>query len=197
MAVVKSLTVLNGLVQAATGGAVALADQESLSASKLIGRGSGGAGIPEEISLGAGLTLTGNTLSASGGGGGGSSEYTAENKDSVTIRAGQPVATHSSGTGVIRASSASVGVSCSGLATADIAVGASGSIQTGGPLTLADWTNVTGAASLSARTVYFLSGTPANLTDTPPSTTGECVQVIGRSIGLDTLRIEIEVPILL
>lgn len=39
-------------------------------ASKLLGRGDSGAGDFQEITLGAGLTMTGTTLSASGGGGG-------------------------------------------------------------------------------------------------------------------------------
>lgn len=42
--------------------------QNVSAASKLIGRGDSGAGSPQEITLGTGLTMTGTTLSASGGG---------------------------------------------------------------------------------------------------------------------------------
>lgn len=52
--------------------AVTYAKMQNVSAaSKLIGRGAdGGAGDPEEITLGTGLAMTGTTLSATGGGGG-------------------------------------------------------------------------------------------------------------------------------
>jgi len=43
--------------------------QNVSAASKLIGRGDSGSGSPQEITLGAGLTMTGTTLSSSGGGG--------------------------------------------------------------------------------------------------------------------------------
>ena len=48
--------------------AVTYAKMQNVSAlSKLIGRGDSGAGDPQEITLGAGLTMTGTTLAASGG----------------------------------------------------------------------------------------------------------------------------------
>lgn len=43
--------------------------QATAAGSKLLGRGDAGAGAVEEITLGAGLTMTGSTLSAAGGGG--------------------------------------------------------------------------------------------------------------------------------
>lgn len=51
--------------------AVTYAKMQNVSAaSRLIGRGDSGAGDPQEITLGANLTMTGTVLSASGGGGG-------------------------------------------------------------------------------------------------------------------------------
>lgn len=44
--------------------------QDVSAASKLLGRGDSGAGDPQEITLGSGLTMTGTTLSATTGGGG-------------------------------------------------------------------------------------------------------------------------------
>lgn len=48
---------------------VTFAKLPNMTASRLLGRGSSGAGDPQEIIIGAGLTMTGTTLTASGGGG--------------------------------------------------------------------------------------------------------------------------------
>lgn len=48
---------------------VTYAKLPSQSASTLLGRGDSGAGVPEVISIGSGLSMTGTTLSATGGGG--------------------------------------------------------------------------------------------------------------------------------
>jgi hypothetical protein len=50
--------------------AITYAKMQNISAaSKLLGRGDSGAGDPQEITLGTGLTMTGTTLAAAGGGG--------------------------------------------------------------------------------------------------------------------------------
>ncbi len=78
----SGITALTGEVTAAGSGSVAAtiandavtyAKMQNISAaSRLIGRGSaGGAGSPEEIALGANLSMSGTTLNAVGGGGGG------------------------------------------------------------------------------------------------------------------------------
>lgn len=95
--------------------------------------------------------------------------FSAQNKDIVTILQGQPVAIHSSGSGVVLASASLNGMSAVGLASKDIAVGASGDIQTDLSITLANWTNIIGSANLASKADYFLSGTAGSLTITAPS----------------------------
>jgi hypothetical protein len=51
---------------------ITFAKMQNVSASTLLGRGDSGAGDPQEITLGSGLSMSGTTLSASAGGGGGS-----------------------------------------------------------------------------------------------------------------------------
>lgn len=52
-------------------GAVSFVKQANMSTNRLVGRSTAGAGSPEEIAVGAGLSLSAGTLSATGGGGGG------------------------------------------------------------------------------------------------------------------------------
>lgn len=62
---------ISGKVITIANAAVTYAKMQNVSAaSKLLGRGDSGAGAPQEITLGTGLTMTGTTLAASGGGGG-------------------------------------------------------------------------------------------------------------------------------
>lgn len=133
------------------------------------------------------------------GGGGGSTveKFTAENKDVATIKAGQPVAIHSSGTGVVRANATTSGKECVGLAMADIAVAVSGDIQTDGQLTLADWTDATGAATLAARATYYLDTTAGKLATASPGTVGNISQSCGSEVTTTTLDIRLRYPILL
>lgn len=58
---------------------------EVLNSPRLLGRGSPGVGPAEEIAIGAGLTMTGTTLAATGGGGGtGADGYWTPITDGVT-----------------------------------------------------------------------------------------------------------------
>lgn len=52
-------------------GAVSYAKIQSVTASRILGRGSASGGAPEELTVGSGLSLSGTTLSATGGGGSG------------------------------------------------------------------------------------------------------------------------------
>lgn len=73
-----------------------------------------------------------------------------------------------------------------------------GEYITEGPLSLEDWTAVTGSATLSPGSLYFLDKTtPGHLTTVAPSDGGESVVVVGRATDSLTLDIEIASPILL
>ena len=123
--------------------------------------------------------------------------YSAENKDTVTLEAGAPVAVHSSGTGVRRADAQTTGYDCVGLVFESTAVGLSAAVRIGGTLTLADWTLVTGTVTLTSGATYFLSATSGQLTTAPPVTLGQRVQQVGVAVSPDTLAIQILQPILL
>ncbi len=127
----------------------------------------------------------------------GPSGFEAENKDAVTIKAGQQVTIHSSGTGVILANATDNSKNSVGVAVANIAVGFSGRIQTGDTLSLANWTDAMGAATLGAKAIYWLDTTSGKMTTSPPSTVGKVVQRVGYALDDHTLMIEIEDSILL
>lgn len=139
-------------------------------------------------------------LPGAGGGGGSTSDdtYSAVNKDTVTIPAGGACATDSSGVGVVRASAADGTKPCVGLAQASTANGFAATVQTNGTFTLADWTAVTGAASLAAKATYFLDPTnPGRLTNVAPTTPGQVVQIVGVAVSPSTLDLNPEPPVLL
>lgn len=74
----------SGTVWTIDNDAVTYAKLQNISAaSKLLGRGDGGSGDAQEITLGSGLTMSGTTLSASGGGGGGGWETVYKSADST------------------------------------------------------------------------------------------------------------------
>lgn len=121
--------------------------------------------------------------------------YSAENKDVVTIKAGQPVAIHSSGVGIIRADATAPGKESIGIAMVDIAVGFAGAILVDGPMMLADWTDATGAVTLDPRAIYFLETTPGKLTTTPPAVPGNVLQRCGLELATNILSIKMDLPI--
>lgn len=109
--------------------------------------------------------------------------YDAENKQGTTISAGMAVATHSSGTGIVLASAANNTKPCVGLVRADTLNAVSGTVQTDAILTMADWTDVTGSATLTRGTYYLSPTTPGMLTQIAPSVVGEVIQVVGYAIS--------------
>ncbi len=81
---------------------------------------------------------------------------------------------------------------------AAIASTASGVIITDGILDIADWTSITGTATLTAGQAYFLSDIVAGkLVTTRPVLTGSSVVYIGRAVNTTSLELSIERPILL
>jgi hypothetical protein len=124
-------------------------------------------------------------------------QYSVVNKDASTIRAGQAVAVHSSGTGVVLANATVAGKDACGIATTDIAPSAAGVVQTEGQLVLSDWTYAVGSATLAARGVYYLDTIGGKITTTPPSSVGNIWQKVGVEIDTKTLLIELGPTILL
>lgn len=123
-------------------------------------------------------------------------QYTAQNKDTVMIKKGQVVAVHSSGIGVVLADAgASPPRRAVGLAQQDIAIGASGVIQTGGSLALTDWTEATGTITLSMGG-YFLDSVAGRMSQAAPSAPG-IVQDMGDAVAPDTLSVKVLEAILL
>lgn len=123
---------------------------------------------------------------------GDSETFTAENKDTVTILAGQAVTIHSSGDGVTRASGTTKATYCVGLALMDIPVGVVGVVSTDGPFDKTDWTNVTGTVNLVAKGRYFLDTTLGHITTTPPTAFDNISQFIGKALSPTKFEINIE-----
>lgn len=115
--------------------------------------------------------------------------FTAQNKDVVTIRKGQPVTIHSSGSGIVLASASSLSTLAIGLAAEDITVGANGLVTTTGPFTNSDWTNTVGSLTLSTKKFYYLSTVAGKLVVSPPSSSGQYAQLVGNTIDSTSLSI--------
>lgn len=122
---------------------------------------------------------------------------TGENKDVVTIFAGQPVAVHSSGVGFVLADATAPGKEAVGLAQTDIAVGVSGPVLIDGLLQMDDWTEATGSETLAPRSQWFLSTVAGKLSTTAPTVTGNIVQSVARSVAPDMVKIEVDEETLL
>lgn len=130
--------------------------------------------------------------SGGGGGGGGTATVTLENRDTVTIYAGQAVQRHGSGVGLMRWDGARP---CIGLMAAAVAPGFPGPVQSSGPLTLSDWSAATGSVTLPIAYVYGDLAYPGMLTSTVPASGS--LQLVGQPVSPNTLNIVLPTPILL
>ena len=83
-----------------------------------------------------------------------------------------------------------------GLAAADIADTATGTIQTTGVLALGDWTAATGSATLTPGSAYYGDPTTAGMLSTTAPTTGSS-QWVGVAVSETTLAINVGDLILL
>lgn len=122
--------------------------------------------------------------------------FEAENKD-TEIKIGMPVATHSSGTGIVKADATNTSKPCIALSQKEVKNKFSGSYVTDGIWTMDDWTAVTGTALLQPKAIYFLDTTAGRLTTASPVNSGNISQEIGRAVSTKELEITIKSPILL
>lgn len=127
----------------------------------------------------------------------GAGYFAAQNKEAFTIRRGQWVAIHPSGSGVVLASAADDTKNAVGQMSEDTAAGASQNVVSDEVFTMPDWSNVIGATQLQGGQVYFLSTVPGRMTTTAPSVNGQVSQQVGRAISPTALELECREAILL
>ena len=77
---------------------------------------------------------------------------------------------------------------------ASITSGQTGAIVTAGQLAVADWTSALGSATLTAGTIYYLSGTTAGLITATAPVAGYVVEV-GIAISTTVMQLKINRPI--
>lgn len=111
----------------------------------------------------------------------------------VAVPAGMPLAISRANGRLIKADAASKPLAfVAGLAETATAIGfVAGAIRDS--LTLADWTAITGAASLNVGQAYFL-GVGGGLTTTPPASPN-CITSVGIAASATTIIIEPESPV--
>lgn len=124
-------------------------------------------------------------------------DFTGTNGNTGSITVGQAVYIKSNGDIDLAMADASATAKVVGVvADATIATGTSGNIRTSGALASADWTTVTGSATLTPGERYYLDNTSAGmLTATPPDATGEFVVAVGMALSTTELLVEVARPI--
>lgn len=122
--------------------------------------------------------------------------FSAINENAGAISQGQVVFVSSSGSVNLANNTAEATAKAIGVVEdASIASTTSGSILTDGAITVADWTAIAGAPTLTAGSVYFLDGVDGNITTIPPILAGSYVVRIGTAISTTTLEVSISRPI--
>jgi hypothetical protein len=115
----------------------------------------------------------------------------------ANIDAGQALIVSTAGHCDLASASGIATAAVVGLCVTDVASGLAGIMQTGDVLTLDDWSDATGSATLSPGSAYYAAETPRQLTTTPPEGAGKCVTFIGRALSETSLAVEVAAPILL
>lgn len=118
---------------------------------------------------------------------------TAENVTGVTFLKGQVIGRSVTlDKGYVLADNSAVASQAIGLCADGAKNGAGTIIQMVGVFVLADWTPVIGAATLAARTVYYLSATPGMLTAVVPVGPA-IIQKVGRSLSPSVLSLNLDI----
>lgn len=122
--------------------------------------------------------------------------FSAINENAGAISQGQVVFVSSSGSVNLANNTAEATAKAIGVVEdASIASTTSGNVLTDGAITVADWTAIAGAPTLTAGSVYFLDGVDGNITTIPPILAGSYVVRIGTAISTTTLEVSISRPI--
>ena len=118
---------------------------------------------------------------------------TVTNANASAITIGMPVYISSAGNvDKAKADSGSTAYVIGLVEEATIAAAGTGKVLTDGILISADWTAVTGSATLTSGAIYFLDATTAGkLTTTATTTTGEYLVRVGIAINTTTLEVSL------
>ncbi len=119
------------------------------------------------------------------------------NKDTRDLAKGTPVSVHPSGTGFVRASSASTSLSAYGLLAEDAPIGVAVSVCVQGTFVIEDWSRIIGTANLVPKAFYYLTTDPGMLTNVSPVTPGQISQIMGEAISPVALELTLMRYILL
>jgi len=110
-----------------------------------------------------------------------------------TVLAGQPIYIKSTGNAALTEYDDATKSSVAGVAVSDGGGIPTGNLtyQTGGHITLTDWSAATGSAMLTPGAPYYLTSTAGMMSVTPPTGDGEFVVKVGRAVSTDTFALEL------